>query len=171
MAKTKQSKKKTKTETKTKIKAKSKTKRRRSSTWSAADRLLTRRILMTVRDEIFDLVAVLSCLPLLRQMADVMHDIQHSPSTPERPSSYGSNDRIGRDALENYGVSLDEQLSQPGMELVEHTSDLTTDMHDAIDEIIEAVRWRLYRLEALIKLMKDEMPKSSSERMETFWKD
>lgn len=147
----------------TKRKKKTKNKRRTSTTWTAEDRLLMRRILQTVKEDVADLAAVLNCVPLLRKMGDVMHDIQHSPPSPsasDRSSRYGSNDAIGRAALRYFGVSLNERLSRPGQQLVEDTCDLAWDISRAIDDITEAVRWRLYRLEALIRLLKEVRPKA-----------
>lgn len=153
MAKAKQPKKKTQTKTKTK--------RRPSMTWTVQEWLLMKRIWMTIQDEVADLASALDCVPVLRTMADVMLEIQHLPAQPQGstlPDWGRSNDRIGRAALRHFGVSLNEHLSQLGKQLVEHAYHPATDMHDAIDDIAEAVRWRLYRLEALIGLLKEEKP-------------
>ena len=151
MAKTKRSKTKTKT----------RTKRRPSTTWTVQDWLLMKRIWMTIQDEVVDLAAVLNSVPVLRKMGDIMHDVQHVPASPQTstPSDMGRlNDQVGQAALRHFGVSLNEQLSQPGKQLVEDSLDLAWDLHRANDYITEAVRWRLYRLEALIGLLKEQKP-------------
>ncbi len=143
-------------------KKKTKTTRRTSTTWTVQDWLLMKRIWMTIQDEVVDLAAVLNSVPVLRKMGDIMHDVQHVPPSPQTstPSDMGRlNDQVGQAALRHFGVSRNEQLSPSGKELVEHAYDPATDMHDAIDDIAEAVRWRLYRLEALIGLLKDEKPR------------
>ena len=153
MAKTKQAKKKTQNKTKTK--------RRPSPTWTVQEWLLAKRIWMTIQDEVVDLAVVLKCVPLLRKMGDVMLDVQHLPAQSRGstlPDWGRSNDRIGRAALRHFGVSLQKHLSEPGKHLAEHAYDPATDMHDAIDDMTEAVRWRLYRLEALIGLLKEQKP-------------
>ena len=143
-------------------KKKTKTKRRPSMTWTVQEWLLMKRIWMTIQDEVVELAAVLECVPVLRTTADVMLDVQHLPAQPQGstlPDWGRSNDRIGRAALRHFGVSLHEHLSEPGKHLAEHAYDPATDMHDAIDDMTEAVRWRLYRLEALIGLLKEEKPR------------
>ncbi len=145
-----QQKKKTVTKTKVKAKAKAQTKAKKwTDPWTVAERLLASRLLMTVNEEIADLAEVLEALPTVSTMVDAIHDIQRSPSSPEEFEQwdrYGANDRIGKAAFEHYGLSLNDRLSEPGMDLAENTHNLAWDVDRGIYRIIKAVRWRLYRL-------------------------
>lgn len=156
MAKTKQSKKKTKTKTKIDREA---TRRK-----ILAERLLSERILKAVKREIADLAKVLKTVPVLREMNDVVQDIYRSSSTPlesRRSNLYVHfhDDPVGWTALRHFNVLLHDQLSQPGKEFAKERFYPTRDIDDAIGEIIRAVRWRLYRLEALIEVMKKQKPR------------
>ncbi len=154
MAKTKQSKKKTTTNidreaTRRKI---------------LAERFLSERILTAVKDEIADLAEVLKTVPVLREMNDVVQDIYRSSSTPlesRRSNLYVHlhNDPVGWTALRHFNVLLHDQLSRPGKELAKNMYYITRGIDDGIGEIIRAVRWRLYRLEALIEVMKKQKPR------------
>ena len=162
MAKTKQSKKKTRP----KARPKTTTKIDREATRRKilAERFLSERILEAVKDEIADLAAVLETVPVLRAMADVIHDIQRSPLAPLKSDLsnlyvHMPNDPVGRITLRHFGVSLSDQLSRAGIPLVGNQRNFALYMHRGIDGIITAVRWRLYRLEALIEVMKKQKPR------------
>ena len=162
MAKTKQSKKKTKP--KTRPRTTSKIDREAARRKILAERFLSERILEAVKDEIADLAEVLKTLPVLREMNDVVQDIYRSSSTAlesRRSNLYVhlDNDPVGWTALRHFDVLLHDRLSQPGKELAEETFYPTRNIDDAIGAIIRAVRWRLYRLEALIEVMKKQKPR------------
>ena len=162
MAKTKQSKKKTKPQTRPRTP--SKIDREAARRKILAERFLSERILKAVKDEIADLAEVLKTLPVLREMNDVVQDIYRSSSTPlesRRSNLYVhlDNDPVGWTALRHFDVLLHDRLSQPGKEFAKETFYPTRNIDDAIGAIIRAVRWRLYRLEALIEVMKKQKPR------------
>lgn len=164
MAKTKQSKKKTKTKTRSKTTITTKIDREATRRKILAERFLSERILEAVKDEIAELAEVLETVPVLREMNDVVQDIYRSSSTAlesRRSNLYVHlhNDPVGWTALRHFNVLLHDQLSQPGKEFAKETFYPTRNIDDAIGAIIRAVRWRLYRLEALIEVMKKQKPR------------
>ena len=158
-----QQKKKTVTKAEVKAKAKAQTKAKKwTDPWTVAERLLASRLLMTVNEEIADLAEVLEALPTVSTMVDAIHDVQCSPSSPKEFKQWdrhGVNDRIGKAAFKHYGQSLNNRLSQPGMHLAENTYNRARDLDYGIYYVVKAIRWRLYRLEAFIKLMQERRPR------------
>ncbi len=162
MAKTKQSKK--KTQSKRKTKTTTKIDREAARRKILAERFLSARILRAVKQEIADLAEVLETVPVLREMNDVVQDIYRSSSTPlesRRSNLYVHlhNDSVGWTALRHFNVLLHDQLSKPGKEFAKNTYYVTRGIDNGIRDIIRAVRWRLYRLEAFIELMKERRPR------------
>ena len=158
--KTKQSKTKTKTKARPKTKIDLSAVRRKN----LAERFLSERILKAVKDEIADLAKVLKTVPVLREMNDCLQDIDRSSSTPlesRRSNLYVHfhDDPVGWTALRHFDVLLHDRLSRSGKEFAKETFYPTRNIDDAIGDIIRAVRWRLYRLEALIEVMKKQKPR------------
>ena len=132
-------------------KAKRKAKRKRKST-------PTVRVpcgwLLDIEDEINDLTGALGCLSELRMMSSTMRDIIEPPRADRVPTSA---DRIGQCALRLFGKRLDKHLDSAAKGFISQADwVIPTDLAEAAQMIPAAVQWRLYRLAALIRLLKAE---------------
>ena len=110
--------------------------------------------LLDIKDEINDLTEALGCLPELRMMSSTMRDIIQPPDKDRVPSSA---DGLGQCALKLFDKRLDKYLCPAGNAFIKRSNMVCpTEMADMVDMIPDAVRWRLYRLEALIELLREE---------------
>ncbi len=114
-------------------------------------------LLLDIEDEINDLTEALGCLSELRMMSSTMRDIIEPPRADRVPTSA---DRIGQCALKLFNRRLDKHLDSAAKAFVNNQSGMVspTDLAEAAEMIPAAVRWRLYRLEALIGLLKEQKP-------------
>ncbi len=133
-------------------KAKRKAKHKRKSTPTVR---VPCGLLLDIEDELNDLTAALGCLPELRMMSSTMRDVIEPPRTDRVPTSA---DRIGECAKRFFGQRLDKHLDSAGKGFVNRQSGMVSpiDLAEAAEMIPEAVRWRLYRLAALLRLLKAE---------------
>ena len=139
--------------TRGKVMAKTK-KKRKKRTESTPTVRVPCSALLDIVDEINDLTAALGCLPELRMMSSTMRDIIQPPNEDRVPSSA---DGLGQCALKLFDKRLDKYLCAAGNAFIKRADMVCpTEMADMVDMIPDAVRWRLYRLEALIVLLKEE---------------
>ena len=112
-------------------------------------------LMLDIEDELNDLTGALGCLSELRMMSSTMRDIIEPPRADRMPMSA---DRIGECARELFNQRLDKHLSQAGKSFVNKQSGMVspTDLAEAAEMIPAAVQWRLYRMAALIRLLKEE---------------
>ncbi len=114
-----------------------------------------RGLLLDIEDELNDLTGALGCLSELRMMSSTMGDIIEPPRADRVPTSA---DRIGRCALKLFGRRLDRHLDSAGQGFVNKQSGMVNpiDLAEAAEMIPAAVQWRLYRIAALLRLLKAE---------------
>lgn len=112
-------------------------------------------LLLDIEDELIDLTGALGCLSELRMMSSTMRDVIEPPRADRVPTSA---DRLGQCALRLFGKRLDKHLDSAGEGFVNKQSGMVspTDLAEAAEMIPSAVQWRLYRLAALIRLLKGE---------------
>lgn len=112
-------------------------------------------LLLDIEDELNDLTGALGCLSELRMMSSTMRDIIEPPRADRIPTSA---DRLGQCAKRFFGQRLDKHLDSAGNAFVNNQSGMVspTDLAEAAEMIPAAVQWRLYRLQALIRLLKAE---------------
>ena len=112
-------------------------------------------LLLDIEDELNDLTGALGCLSELRMMSSTMRDVIEPPRADRVPTSA---DRIGQCALKLFGKRLDKHLDSAGKGFVNRQSGMVSpiDLAEAAEMIPAAVQWRLYRLQALIRLLKAE---------------
>ncbi len=112
-------------------------------------------LLLDIEDELQDLITALGFLPELRMMSSTMRDIIEPPRADRVPSSA---DRLGECALTLFNQRLDKHLDSAGKRFVNKQSGMVspTDLAEAAEMIPAAVQWRLYRMAALIRLLKEE---------------
>ncbi len=118
-----------------------------------------RSLLVHIEDEINDLTGALGCLGELRMMSSTMRDIIEPPRADRVPTSA---DRLGQCALGLFNQRLDKHLDSAGKRFVNKQSGMVnpTDLAEAAEMIPAAVQWRLYRLAALIRLLKEQEAKA-----------
>lgn len=110
-------------------------------------------LLLDIEDELQDLIAALGFLPELRLMSSTMRDIIDPPRAHRLPTSA---DRLGQCALRFFNQRLDKHLDSAAKAFISQVNAvMPTDLAEAADLIPAAVQWRLYRLAALIRLLKD----------------
>ncbi len=115
-------------------------------------------LLLDIEDELIDLTGALGCLSELRMMSSTMRDIIEPPRADRVPTSA---DRIGQCALRLFGERLDKHLDSAARAFIRQADAvIPTDLAEAAEMIPAAVQWRLYRLAALIRLLKDEEAKA-----------
>ncbi len=135
--------------------AKRKAKHKRKSTPTVR---VPRALLLDIEDELQDLTGALGCLGELRMMSSTMGDIIDPPRADRVPTSA---DRLGQCALTLFNKRLDKHLDSAGKAFIRHADAMMpTDLAEAAEMISTAVRWRLYRLAALIRLLKEQEPKA-----------
>ena len=135
--------------------AKRKAKRKRNSTPTVR---VPRLVLLHIEDEINDLTGALGCLGELRMMSLTMRDIIDPPRADRAPTSA---DRLGQCALSLFGQRLDKHLDSAGKAFIRDADVvMPIDLAEAAEMIPAAVQWRLYRLAALIRLLKKQEPKA-----------
>ncbi len=111
-------------------------------------------LLLDIEDELQDLIAALGFLPELRLMSSTMRDIIDPPRAHRLPTSA---DRLGQCALRLFNQRLDKHLDSAAKAFISQAKAvMPTDLAEAADMIPAAVQWRLYRLAALIRLLKDQ---------------
>ena len=112
-------------------------------------------LLLDIEDELNDLTGALGCLSELRMMSSTMRDIIEPPRADRVPTSA---DRIGECALRFFGQRLDKHLDSAAKAFVNKQSGMVSpiDLAEAAEMIPAAVQWRLYRVAALIRLLKAE---------------
>ncbi len=135
--------------------AKRKAKHKRRSTPTVR---VPRSLLLDIEDEIHDLTGALGCLPQLRMMSSTMRDIIEPPRADRVPTS---SDRLGQCALRLFNQRLDKHLDSAGKAFVRQADAvMPIDLAEAAEMIAAAVQWRLYRLAALIRLLKEQEAKA-----------
>ena len=114
-------------------------------------------LLLDIEDELNDLTGALGCLSELRMMSSTMRDVIEPPRADRVPTSA---DRIGQCALRFFGKRLDKHLDPAGKAFINNQSGMVSpiDLAEAAEMIPAAVQWRLYRLAALIRLLKEQEP-------------
>lgn len=114
-----------------------------------------RSILLDVEDELVDVTSALGCLGELRSMAAVMGDIVDPPSADRIPRSA---DRIARCARrhlgKHFGKYFDDGRLKQASRLEE--SSTATDLTEAAELLTLAAQERLLRLQALLRLMREQ---------------
>ncbi len=111
-------------------------------------------LLLDIEDELIDLTGALGCLSELRMMSSTMRDIIEPPKADRVPTSA---DRLGQCALRLFGKRLDKHLDSAAKAFIRQADAvIPTDLAEAAEMIPAAVQWRLYRLAALIRLLKDD---------------
>ncbi len=136
---------------KAKRKAKPKPKRKSKSTQTVR---APHGLLLDIEDEISDLIAALKYLPELRMLSSTMRDIVDPPRAHRLPSSA---DRLGQCALTFFDQRLDKHLDSAAKTLIGQVDAvMPIDLAEAAEMIPVAVQWRLYRLAALIRLLKTD---------------
>ena len=114
-------------------------------------------LLLNIEDEINDLTGALGCLSELRMMSSTMRNIIDPPRADRVPTSA---DRIGQCALRFFGERLDKYLDSAAKAFIRQAdSVIPIDLAEAAEMIPAAVQWRLYRLAALLRLLKDQQPR------------
>ena len=109
-------------------------------------------LLVDIEDEINDLIAALGFLPELRMLSSTMRDIIDLPRAHRLPSS---SDRLGQCALRLFGQRLDTHLDSTAKAFIRQADEvMAIELAEAAELIPVAVQWRLYRLAALIRLLK-----------------
>jgi hypothetical protein len=116
-------------------------------------------LLLDIEDELNDLTGALGCLSELRMMSSTMRDIIDPPKADRVPTSA---DRIGQCALRLFDQRLDKHLDSAARAFINKQSGMVnpTDLTEMVEMIPAAVRWRLYRLAALIRLLKEQEAKA-----------
>ena len=138
-----------------KRKAKKKAKHTRKSTLTVH---VLRSLLLDIEDELIDLTGALGCLSELRMMSSTMGDIIEPPRADRVPTSA---DRIGECARKLFNQRLDKHLGSAGKAFIKRSGMVNpTDLAEAAQMIPAAVQWRLYRLEALLRLLKEQEAKA-----------
>ena len=113
-----------------------------------------RGLLLDIEDELNDLTGALGCLSELRMMSSTMRDVIEPPRADRVPTNA---DRIGQCALRFFGQRLDKHLDSAAKAFIRQADRvIPTDLAEAAQMIPAAVQWRLYRLAALIRLLKAE---------------
>ncbi len=131
-------------------KAKRKAKKRKSK--STLTVRAVRASLLDIEDEVNDLIAALGFLPELRMMSSTMRDIIDPPRAHRLPSS---SDRLGECALRLFGQRLDKHLDSAAKAFIGRADGIMAiELAEAAELIPVAVQWRLYRLAALVRLLK-----------------
>ena len=134
---------------KAKHRAKQKPKKRRKSTPMVR---VPRGLLLDIEDELNDLTGALGCLSELRMMSSTMRDIIEPPRADRVPTSA---DRLGQCALRLFHQRLDKHLDSAAKAFIRQADAvMPIDLAEAAEMIPAAVQWRLYRLAALIRLLK-----------------
>ena len=111
-------------------------------------------LLLDIEDELIDLTGALGCLSELRMMSSTMRDVIEPPRADRVPTSA---DRIGQCALRLFGKRLDKHLDPAAKAFISQADwVIPIDLAEAAQMIPAAVQWRLYRLAALIRLLKAE---------------
>ena len=135
--------------------AKRKAKHKRKSTATVR---VPRSLLVHIEDELNDLTGALGCLSELRMMSSTMRDIIDPPRADRVPSSA---DRLGQCALRLFNQRLDKHLDSAGKAFIRQADAvIPIDLAEAAEMIPTAVQWRLYRLAALIRLLKEKEAKA-----------
>ncbi len=116
-------------------------------------------LLLDIEDELNDLTGALGCLSELRMMSSTMRDIIEPPKADRIPTSA---DRLGQCALRLFSQRLDKHVDSAGKAFINKQSGMVnpTDLAEMAEMIPAAVQWRLYRLAALIRLLKEEEAKA-----------
>ena len=136
-------------------KAKRKARQKRKSTPTVR---VLRSLLLDIEDELNDLTGALGCLPELRMMSSTMRDIIDPPKADRVPTSA---DRIGQCAMRLFDQRLDKHLDSAAKACIRQAhAVMPIDLAEAAEMIPAAVQWRLYRLAALIRLLKEEEAKA-----------
>ncbi len=136
-------------------KAKRKAKHKRQATPTVR---VPRVLLLDIEDELIDLTGALGCLSELRMMSSTMRDIIDPPKADRVPTSA---DRIGECATKLFNQRLDKHLDSAAKAFIRQADAvIPTDLAEAAEMISAAVQWRLYRLAALIRLLKEEEAKA-----------
>ena len=131
-------------------KAKQKPKKRKTKSTVTVRTLLS--LLLDIEDEINDLIATLGFLPELRMLSTTMRDIIDPPGAHRLTSSA---DRLGQCALRLFGQRLDTHLNSTAKAFIRQADGvMPIDLAEAAEMIPVAVQWRLYRLAALIRLLR-----------------
>ena len=87
-----------------------------------------------------------------------MRDIIEPPKADRVPTSA---DRIGQCALKLFGKRLDKHLDSAAKAFIRQADwVIPIDLAEAAQMIPAAVQWRLYRLAALIRLLKEKEAKA-----------
>ena len=111
-------------------------------------------LLLDIEDELNDLTGALGCLSELRMMSSTMRDVIEPPRADRVPTSA---DRIGQCALRFFGQRLDKHVTAAGKAFIRQAgSVMPIDLAEAAQMIPDAVQWRLYRIAALLRLLKAE---------------
>ena len=104
-----------------------------------------------------------TCVGAINGQGEPQGKAQTEVSEPPRADRVPwSADRLGQCALRVFGKRLDKQLDSAGKGFVNKQSGMVspTDLAEAAEMIPAAVQWRLHRLAALIRLLREEEAKA-----------